>query len=296
MESSLKESVWKTVCWFDVFGQPASLEEVHRFLLFARASEKDVEKVLEKDSRIGKSFGFYFLQGKNASILQRCGKQYHAGKLWKRVFRHLFIFRLTPFLKLAAVGNTLAMGFPEKKSDIDLLVVAKNNRLFTARFFLTLFAAIFRIRRSGKKVRGRFCLSFFLSENSLDLENLKIHKEDLYLAFWIATLTPIYGDASEFFASNNWVRQYFPNLKLKTTQKRFQRKGLLEGILSGRLGDFLEKVLRKWQLKRAQKKRKNQAKNAVVISEEVLKFHETDKRKDFYQQWKQRVSARSGAK
>jgi hypothetical protein len=296
----LKESVFATVCWFDVFHQPAALEEIHRFLLFQKAKKKDVAQALEKDSRIGKSFGFYFLRGKNASVIQRCGKQFQAGKLWKRVLKHLFIFRITPFLKLAAVGNTLAMGFPEKKSDIDLLVVAKKNRLFTARFFLTFLTQIFRMRRSRKKIQGRFCLSFFLAENSLDIEKISIdgkvyrpklgeRRLDVYLAFWVATLTPIFGDASEFFAANNWVRRYFPNLKLKTTQKRFRRKNFLERALSGKFGNFLEKVLKNWQLNRAMRKQKNREKNAVIISEEMLKFHETDQRKDFREKWRERV-------
>ncbi|MCF7836123.1 hypothetical protein K9N08_00485 [Candidatus Gracilibacteria bacterium] len=296
MKSDLKENVWKTICWFDLFAQPVSLEEIHRFLLSSKASKKEVEKSLAKDSRVGKSFGFYFVRGKNASVLKRCGKQYHAGKLWKRVLRHLFILRFTPFLKLVAVGNTLAMGFPERNSDIDLLVVTKQNRLFTTRAFLTFFAHIFRMRRSERKIRGRFCLSFFLTENSLNLEKIKIAREDIYLAFWVATLTPIFGDSSEIFAANNWVREYFPNLKLKTTQKKFRKKNFLERILSGKFGDFLERILRNWQLNRAMRKQKNREKNAVIISEDILKFHETDQRKDFQERWKKRVTAKSEAK
>lgn len=300
---TLKESVFATICWFDVFHQPASLDEIHRFLLFEKAKKKDVEKILEKDPRIGKSFGFYFLQGKNASILKRCGKQYHAGKLWKRVLRHLFIFRFTPFLKLVAVGNTLAMGFPQKNSDIDLLVIAKKNRLFTARLFLTFFTHIFRMRRSGKKIQGRFCLSFFLSENALDLEHVCVEgkvrqpkisdrKLDIYLAFWVATLTPVFGDISEFFAANNWIRKYFPNLRLKTTQKKFRKKNFLEKMLSGKFGNALEKMLCNWQLNRAMRKQKNRTKNAVIITEEILKFHETDQRKEFREKWRKRVAGK----
>ncbi len=296
MKKSLTENVWKTVCWFDVFKQPANLTEIHSFLLFEKAQKKEVAETLEKDTRIGKSFGFYFPRGRNALILKRCARIHRAEKLWKRILKHLFIFRFTPFLKFTAVGNTLAMGFPEKNSDIDLLVVAKKNRLFTARFFLTFFTEIFRMRRSRKKVRGRFCLSFFLTENSLNLEKIKISEDDLYLAFWIATLTPIFGDASEFFAANNWVKKYFPNLKLKTMQKKFRKKNFLEKVLNKKLGNFLEKILRNWQLNRAQKKQQNLVKNAVVISETMLKFHETDKRKDFNKRWKVRINPKSVAK
>ena len=290
MKNALAENVFQTVCWFDVFSQAASLEEIHKFLFWQKATQKEVEKVLQKDRRIGSSFGFYFLKGKNASVLARCGRQFQAGKLWKRVGRHLFILRMTPFLRFAAVGNTLAMGWPDKNSDIDLLIVAPKNRLFTTRFFLTFWSQIFRMRRHGQKIAGRFCLSFFLADSAANLESLQIEPRDPYLAFWIATLAPIQGDPAEFFAANTWIKKYFPNLNLPTKAKKFRRKKFCERILSGRLGNFLEKFLRNWQLKRAQKKRQNQAKNAVVISEEILKFHESDQRAKFLEEWEKRIN------
>ncbi|MCF7846336.1 MAG: hypothetical protein K9L85_03795 [Candidatus Peribacteraceae bacterium] len=296
MKTSLAENVWQTLCWFDIFGQAASLEEVHRFLFWQRANPKEIEQVLKKDRRIGSSFGFYFLRGKNASVVKRCGYQFQAGKLWRRVARHLFVLRLVPFLRFVAVGNTLAMGWPERNSDIDLLVVAPKNRLFTARFFLTFWAQIFRMRRHGKKISGRFCLSFFLADNALDLEKLKIGPYDPYLAFWAATLVPIRGDSAEFFAANTWIQKVFPNLKLPTTARRIHKKSFGEKILSGRLGDLLEKLLRKWQLQRAGQKRKNTSKTAVVISDEVLKFHETDQRRHLLQEWQNRINGKSAAK
>ncbi|MBU1089829.1 hypothetical protein KKF38_03485 [Patescibacteria group bacterium] len=293
MKKSLAESAWQTVCWFDIFGQTVNVEEIHRFLFGTKACVKDVEKVLEKDPRIGKSFGFYFPRGRNALVLKRCAHHHRAEKLWREALRHRFIFRFTPFLKLAAVGNTLAMGWPEKNSDIDLLIIAKKGRLFTTRFFLTFFAQIFGMRRSGRKITGRFCLSFFLAENSLDLEKIKIGREDPYLAFWIATLVPIYGRGEEFFAANGWIKKYFPNLKLPAIQKKFRQKTFLERILSGRSGDFLERILKKWQFSRARRKRKNRGGNAVIISEEILKFHETDRRKEFLKKWRERVNSKS---
>jgi len=291
VKNSLADSVWKTLCWFDVFGHAASLEEIHRFLFWQKANRKEVEDILKKDRRVGASFGFYFLRGKNESVIARCGRQFQSGKLWKRVARHLFIFRITPFLRLVAVGNTLAMGWPKKNSDIDLLVVAPRNRLFTTRFFLTFWSQIFGIRRHGRKIAGRFCLSFFLAGNSLDLEKLKIADNDIYLAFWAATLIPIHGDSTEFFAANNWIRKYFPNLKLKTTTRKFRRKNFCEKVLSGRFGNLVEQILRKWQLARASRKKQNSTKNAVVISDEILKFHESDQREKFLREWQKRVNS-----
>lgn len=289
----IKKAVFATVAWFDVFGQPVSSEEVHRYLFWERAKLADVKRALESDKRIGKSFGFYFLRGKSASVLRRCQRQYRSGKLWRRVLRHAFILRKTPFLRLAAIGNTLAMGWPEKNSDIDLFVIACKNRLFTTRAFLTFWTQLFRMRRHGRCISGRFCLSFFVDDNSLNLEPLKIGNQDPYLAFWVATLTPLFGNAApEFFAANTWIKPYFPNFKLRTTQKRFRRAGPLEKLLNGKLGNWFENRLKKWQLSRAGSKQKNRDTNAVVISENILKFHETDQRKEFLKEWQKRLNSK----
>ena len=295
---TLPEAVYATICWFDIFSQPVSAEEVQRYLFFKKASLSNVKSALERHPRIGKSFGFYFLRGKNAIVIQRCQRQYRAGKLWRKVLTKLFIFSWTPFLRLAAVGNTLAMGWPAQKSDIDLLVVSKKERPFTARLFLTLFTQLFRLRRHGKKIAGRFCLSFFVADSALNFEPLKIGKEDPYLAFWLATLVPVFGSsAPELFSANNWIRQYFPNLKIQTIQKKFHKKGWLENWLNGKLGDFFEAKLKKWQISRARQKQKKQPeKTAVIISEEILKFHETDRRKEFLNEWGKRINSKSAVK
>ncbi len=296
VKNALAENVWQTVCWFDVFGQAASAEEIHRFLFWQKASLAAVEQELKKDPHLGHSLGFYFLKGRDASVLARCSRQFQAKKLWRRVAKHLFLLRATPFVRFAAVGNTLAMGWPEKNSDIDLLIVAAKNRLFTTRFFLTFLTQIFGMRRHGRKVTGRFCLSFFLAEDSLNLEKLAIGAQDPYLAFWAATLIPLRGEGAEFFAANVWIKKYFPNLKLSTTARKFRRKTWSERILGGHFGDLIEKLLRDWQLRRARRKRKNLSKNAVVIADTVLKFHETDQRERFLREWRELIKAGSKKK
>ena len=60
-------------------------------------------------------------------------------KLWNKVNRWLFLIRMVPFLKLVCVSNNMSFGVVDGQSDIDLFVVAKKGRLYTARFFLNLF-------------------------------------------------------------------------------------------------------------------------------------------------------------
>ena len=288
---SITEAVYATICWFDVFEQPVSSEEVQRYLFFQKANLAEVKKTLKRDKRIGSSFGFYFLKGKNALVVKRCQRQYRAGKLWQRVLAKRQLFKRIPFLKLVAVGNTLAMGWPGKKSDIDLLVVTNKEHLFTARIFLTFWLHVLRLRRHRKKITNRFCLSFFLTDKNLDLKELALKPQDPYLAFWVATLTPVWGNYSDkLFEANKWLKKYFPNFQKNVSKKKANKKTWLEKLLQGQLGGLLEKQLKNWQLRRARQKQKTRKEaSAVVISENILKFHEKDRRREFLQAWQARL-------
>ena len=111
-------------------------------------------------------------------------------KLWKRVRFFSKFFKMIPFLKMAAVCNNLAFGKVSENSDIDLFIVAKTGRLFTVRTFVTFWFSVFGVRRHANKVAGRFCLSFFIDEEAMDLSPLAIPK-DFYLAYWVGTIVPI---------------------------------------------------------------------------------------------------------
>jgi hypothetical protein len=290
---SIAAAVFETVCWFAVFEQPVSAEEVHRYLFDRKATLAEVKKQLYSDKRIGKSFGFYFLRGHAGSVVNRCRRQYHAVKLWQRAVKFRFLLRATPFLRFAAVGNTVAFGWPEKESDIDIFVVARKNRLFITRAFLTFFTHALGLRRHGDKVAGKFCLSFFVSEVAQNLEKLALAKTDPYLAFWVATLVPLWGDAAaEFYAANRWVWNYFPNLPKPEIKNIQTRRGVLRRVWEALLGDGCEAILRSWQLTRAKTKCTAKAeKTAVVISEQVLKFHEKDRRREFAASWAAKIKS-----
>lgn len=114
-------------------------------------------------------------------------------KYLKKAHKWLPFFRFLPGVRAVAVCNTVALGTADKNSDIDLFIITASGKLWTARIFCTLFCQILRIRRHHKKVAGRFCLSFFVTENFLDFEKIAIEPRDPYLAFWISSLIPIFG-------------------------------------------------------------------------------------------------------
>lgn len=221
--------------------------------------------------------------------------------LWERVFKYVRLLKFVPFLRMVAVCNNLSFGMVNEKSDIDLFIVARKGRLFLVRAFVTFLFSILGVRRHGDKIAGRFCLSFFVDDEFLDLSGIAL-KNDVYLAFWIKSLVPVLDDgvSKEFFVKNKWIENYLENdfetgdfkeklrdefgeitLKFNGFLKRF-----FEWISDGSLGNFVENRLKNWQLKRAVKKAESISDNSgLLMNEHILKFHNIDRRREYRGLW-----------
>ncbi|MDA1060915.1 MAG: hypothetical protein O3B47_03935 [bacterium] len=212
-------------------------------------------------------------------------------KLWKRVNRYVGILRIVPFVRMVAICNNLAFSMVDDKSDIDLFIVAKKGRLFTVRILVTLLFHVLGVRRHGRKVAGRFCLSFFVDDSALDLSGIAL-EGDIYLAFWIASMKPVIDDGvyGEFLDANSWIKEYFdepisPDYKYTLSNMSFLKR-LFEWFLNGRIGDFFENRMSRWQIARASKKALSAGDDAnLIVEEHILKFHNIDRRREYRSLW-----------
>lgn len=216
-------------------------------------------------------------------------------KLWRRVKRFSFVFRLVPFVRMVGVCNSLSFGKVDEHSDIDLFVVVKRGRLFIVRSLMMFFFQILGVRLHGDKIAGRFCLSFFVDDSSLNLEPIAL-KGDIYLAYWIRKMVVVADDglmAAQFLANNLWINSYFEEdlvslFRANFALKLHKRGGVLARFLGGKFGDRLEAFLMKWQLKRARAKAsKFPVGNGIIVSENMLKFHHHELRPRYRQLWLQ---------
>lgn len=217
-----------------------------------------------------------------------------SAKYWGNVKRFRKWMQLAPFVESIMVCNNLAFDASDEDSDIDLFVITAKNRMFTARFFLTIILHLAGVRRHGNKTAGRFCLSFFVSEDAMDLSEIALKPRDVYLLFWMRSLKPLFGNDCfrGFIEANPWFTDYYPEIdksSLKYSERSWLKKlaAIREWILSGKLGDWVENKLADWQLKRANEKKAMLADDSgTVVSKTMLKFHDKDKRGDFLEKWK----------
>lgn len=314
----LERGIIQALVFYDLFGYPLTLVELSKFLqdsearlagqsfrlseilLAFRHRESLRRKVEEAD-------GFYFLRGRKDLVAARLNRHRLALPRWKKAVKLIRWLSGVPFLKMVALCNMFPIETPRVDSDIDVVIVARHGRLWLVRLLVTMLIALTGQWRH-KKVAGKICLSFFISDQNLDLQKLyqekKIwFKKDPYLFNWAALLYPVYdreGTAAKFWAANGWVRQYLPqsypvqSVPLRTVRGRagaLTWPSFWERIWAGRAGDWLEKTVRWWQWEYMKARGDPEwLKNPNVIrSDEVLKFHEIDRREYFRQKFEERL-------
>jgi len=201
-------------------------------------------------------------------------------KLWNKVFRYSWIFNLAPFVKGVFVCNSLAFGTATVNSDIDIFVVTKRNRLYIARFYLNFLLKIFGQRTYGKKTAGRFCLSFFVDEDEMNLTKFS-KSNDYYLAYWIYSLKPIVDRnfVSRFASKNKWALNLVNKDNFDYQNEDFRShpvsnffRRVKEVCFFGFIGNFFEYLFRKFV------NNSDHSNPCIHISPKVFKFHLNDRR------------------
>ena len=196
-----------------------------------------------------------------------------------------------PGIKMVGIWNSISMNCSKKTSDIDLYIVTKKNRLWLVRILSSLVFQVLWVRKTIKKHEWRFCLSFFSTLDWMDFSEFAL-EDDIYLYFWSIYFKPIldYDNTySKFIEVNkSWAkfdsyknildenRSYikyssYPSLPLK--RNLFKRH--LSKIL-----DLFDVVLKRIFLPKTKKSfTKLEKPFWVVISDDLLKFHDKDIRK-----------------
>lgn len=285
-------AVIKTMTFFDVLDFAPTADEIRHFLYGENFTLEEVKKILSESPCIEKREGFFMLKGREELFEIRKAKQDVSKRFLKKVARYNWLFRILPFIRGIAVCNNLALSNVTEKSDIDLFIIAKRNRLFLARTIATLVFHLFGLRRHHQKISGRFCLSFWLSEDHLDFKKILFESyEDPYLAFWMRSLKPVTGHEifKKLFEENAlWLSSYFPAHYARKSPNPFLHEKPAREIS---FVTKFEKFLERYQLRRIEEKRKRLGpNNGIKADSKMLKFHDVDRRKEYYDAFKRSLA------
>lgn len=325
----LKQKILKTLAYFYIFHRPLTIFEVWKFLFnFSDQTSCTLTEIMETlenlkyEEIIVEKDGFYSLKKEykiEDLLKERIRKDKIADKKYKKALRIMKILKHIDSIKMAAVCNSLAHNNAAKKSDIDLFIITQKGSIWITRLLTVGLLKVMGLRPSEKNTADKICASFFISEEKMNLEEIRILQEgkldkeiDIYLIYWISTLVPIYNKNKtyeNFIEHNKWIKKNLPNWDIyKVNDERkvispfykenfyFFQNNLFLTIFDIILHTpflllkFLisEKLARRIQILIMPPELKNLANKdtRVIINNEILKFHSNDRRKQYLKEWK----------
>jgi len=259
----------KVIVFFNLFDFPLTPYEIfiHLGLKYSLA-----EIILALDSLrtvFDNKNGFYFLKGRESLVQLRQERYNYAVRKLKIARRYAKIFARLPFIRVISSANVIGAHNMRDEGDIDLFIISALGRIWLSRFFCAGIAKILNKRPTQKIKRDKLCLSFYISEDNLNLNSLKIKPEDPYFDYWLKTMVLLYnkkGTYENFLLANN----------LRGGEN------ILKDELAGKrsiIFDYLEKIVKKWQLRIMSEPLKLvlESSKGKFINDQILKLYWRDR-------------------
>lgn len=311
MYTELQKSILQTLVYFDLESFPLTKEEVFYYLWkYAPLGELEVWaalKELVQRNKIEQHYGYFYLKGRDSVVEERQKRLLYAEKLLSKARLAIKLINWIPFLRGVFICNSIASETATLQSDIDFFIISAKGRIWTVRFFTNLVLLLCGLRRHGKKVAARICLSFYVSEDNLNLSNQRIFPDDIHFIYWIEHMLPLYDPEfiyDRFRKENAWMKEYLPHISAAIPGENFSPyihagkikksiQKIVQKILEHKLGDILEKILRFLQLNKmagsAKKIIPSDVDRGVFVSDSIIKLHEKDTRRWYYQSWQEKI-------
>ncbi len=194
------------------------------------------------------------------------------------------LFSFIPFLDFVIVSGSLAFGNAHEDSDFDVIVGAREGRIFTVRIFCLLIFGLLGLRRQGtdsKKLSSdKVCFNHFVTPPAYKLSP----PYDDYWRGLYQNLVPVYGRKKKiesFFSANDWTGGELVVDWARFKPTKFNPARIfLEFVLHEFLGDVFEKLVKKTQLERIEESLKRDIgyKPRIRYNDKELEFHSDTRR------------------
>ncbi|MEK7209634.1 MAG: nucleotidyltransferase domain-containing protein [Patescibacteria group bacterium] len=122
--------------------------------------------------------------------------------------RALPVLLLAPYTRIIFLAGSVAANTAKKESDIDLIMVSKNGRIWLNKCFLEILTRIFNIRRIKNNRENKICFNIFLSNKKPLLPH-----QDFIGAGCYKNLKPVWysekKDLEKFWEDNSWIKKFY---------------------------------------------------------------------------------------
>lgn len=208
-QSDLDLTVVKTLCYFDVFNYPLTIEEIQVFCSYPDVSLAGVGQSLMRLGSQGLvfQFGIFFsLQSDKNNVEKRLTANKEAERWMPLANQKAKLIFSFPFVRSVMVSGSLSKNCMDKDSDLDFFVISSKDRLWLTRAMLTLYKKLF-LRNSHKL----FCINYYVAE-----DYLRLRDHNIFTATELVTLIPLFGKEHFnllFDANKDWVLRHYPNFR-----------------------------------------------------------------------------------
>jgi hypothetical protein len=294
----LERALYDTLRYFSLFDMPLTATQLWRCLIirnvthFEHPSLPAVQDVLRTSpwlqDRLEAKWGYFTPKGHREAVERRLTRHRLAQLKWKLTSRLVRWLRYVPFVRMIAGSGSLSLNNTTPDSDLDLLIIVKAGRLWTARLMLLLLAQLSGRRRTYWDVKApdKLCLNHYLTDESLAISPAI---QNIYTAINYTHLVPLYGyDTYQRFlaANHSWLTQWvsvpdippLPMVQAKPVSPILEGiKRLVEAWLMEPIGNALERWAERVQRRVIERHTEPGRAGRIVVSSRELAFHPDSK-------------------
>jgi hypothetical protein len=286
-EDDLGRAIVKVIIFFDLFDYPVTAYEIWENLDRAVSLSTVLSSLADQlsvQATIAESQGFYYLSGRSDIVQTRIKRYNYSCRKLKLARRWAKLFSFCPFIKLVALSNSFGDHNWRDSGDLDFFIVCADKRIWLSRLYCTGLAKILNRRPNAQTKRDRVCLSFYVSESHLDLTDLKIAAWDPHFHYWRRYFFPLY-DCEDIYQRFLLANKSRPRNQATSATSGGRSKLVANPKFSWL--QWLELAAKNFQLKILPPsiRRAVNLPGHVVITDEVLKFHEHDKRQEILEKY-----------
>ncbi|MES2418181.1 MAG: hypothetical protein V4541_08320 [Bacteroidota bacterium] len=250
---NIKQNIIATLTYFDMFDYPLTYHEIFLFLE-SKCEETDLKSAINylvSHKLVFKFGSFYALKNDHFITVRRTKGNLKAEELIakaKIVGRLLIKF---PYVRGIGISGSLSKNYADDKSDIDLFIITKKNRVWIARTGMHLLKKLaFLVKK-----QHYFCMNYYVDE-----QQLEIVEKNIYTAIEVATLIPLQGEDAftAFYSANSWTQAFLPNKVMRICSAKPLKgntlKYAIESLFNNLIGNWIERKLMQLTVKRWNKK------------------------------------------
>ena len=281
----------RTVAYFAANGWAPTAVDVWRWMdspaeVFTLGEVVEAMEALKVSGRLVMNDGRFCFSG-SERLIERDHRAFRDARTkMKRARRVARWVSWVPGVRGTAIANTLAWEHTRPEGDIDFFVIARTGTLWFVRL-CTIVPLILLRARPGIRRHHSIDFTFFVADTHLDLSTLQSEPNDPYLAAWIVSLVWLVNDGvvATFNKANPWAFERFPNAAPLTVAwyDRINARPWKMWRMA-RWGNAMARSLSMRRFPAAIRSTMNTS-TAVVVNDDVLKFHVTDRRREIFETW-----------